>query len=93
MFFALLSTDHLLHNLHLLGYCLSQVSFRLRPDRQLEQSNVPGQRLRLLLQHPKRLRSIRCTGVVSWIAPPIAPNHSTSAPHRSPLTTASTPIS
>ncbi|NJL39271.1 MAG: hypothetical protein HC899_22855 [Leptolyngbyaceae cyanobacterium SM1_4_3] len=43
------------------------------------QSNVPGQRLRLLLQHPKRLRSIRCTGVVSWIAPPIAPNHLTFA--------------
>ncbi|NJO52910.1 MAG: hypothetical protein HC840_29925 [Leptolyngbyaceae cyanobacterium RM2_2_4] len=40
--------------------------------------NVPGQRLRLLLQHPKRLWSIRCTGVVSWITPPIAPNHSTS---------------
>ncbi|NJL41672.1 MAG: hypothetical protein HC899_37055 [Leptolyngbyaceae cyanobacterium SM1_4_3] len=63
------------------------------PTINLKRHNVPGQRLRLLLQHPKRLRSIRCTGVVSWIAPPIAPNHSTSAPHRSPLTTAPTPIS
>ncbi|NJO50153.1 MAG: hypothetical protein HC840_12750 [Leptolyngbyaceae cyanobacterium RM2_2_4] len=66
-----------------------------------EPANVPGQRLRLLLQHPKRLRSIRCTGVVSWIAPPIAPSTQPLAPHRaasqvpqgSPLTTAPTPIS
>ncbi|NJL41675.1 MAG: hypothetical protein HC899_37070 [Leptolyngbyaceae cyanobacterium SM1_4_3] len=64
MFFALLSTDHLLHNLHLLGYCLSQVSFRLRPDRQLEQSNGSGQRLPIPLLPHKRLRSIRCTRIV-----------------------------
>ncbi|NJO50415.1 MAG: hypothetical protein HC840_14340, partial [Leptolyngbyaceae cyanobacterium RM2_2_4] len=47
-----------------------------RPQQDVKQPNVPGQRLRLLLQHPKRLWSIRCTGVVSWITPPIAPNHS-----------------
>ncbi|MGJ3248126.1 MAG: hypothetical protein ACFE0I_18835 [Elainellaceae cyanobacterium] len=39
----------------------------------VKRANVPGQRLRSLLQHPRRFRSIRCTGVVSWIAPPIAP--------------------
>ncbi|NJO50152.1 MAG: hypothetical protein HC840_12745 [Leptolyngbyaceae cyanobacterium RM2_2_4] len=52
------------------------------PHQTMKQPNVPGQRLRSPSPPPKRLRSIRCTGVVSWIAPPIAPNHSTSAPHR-----------
>ncbi|NJL41056.1 MAG: hypothetical protein HC899_33235 [Leptolyngbyaceae cyanobacterium SM1_4_3] len=45
----------------------------------MKQPNVPGQRLRSPLPPPRRLRSIRCTGVVSWIAPPIAPNHLTFA--------------